>query len=277
MRSVSCERLKPRTQQPDPNRLILLQQRVDAGTLLPVQSGGHAVGMKSLFRKRSQPDAAESDPFLELKKLTLNIGEPIIFDVGAHRGYITTKFRTLIPSCTIHAFEPFPESYQRLSERNADDPSVHCHAFGLAERETEVELHANESEATNSILATDDAASETWGSGLLDTRSKIRIPVRPLDRVADELGVSDIDILKLDVQGAEPLVMEGAAELCRAGRIGIIYTEIITQPTYKGQKRFDEALGVFYDRGFDLHNLYNLNSGDSGQLRQLDAIFVKAD
>jgi len=235
------------------------------------------VGKKSLFRKRSQPDAAESDPFLELRKLTRNIGEPIIFDVGAHRGYITAKFRRLIPSCTIHAFEPFPESYQRLAERNTDDPRVYCHAFGLAERETEVELHANESAATNSILATDDAASETWGSGLLDTQSMVRIRVRPLDRVVEELGVSGIDILKLDVQGAEPLVMEGAAELCRAGKIRMIYTEIITQPTYKGQKRFDEALRVFYNRGFDLYNLYNLNSGDSGQLRQLDAIFTKAD
>jgi FkbM family methyltransferase len=236
--------------------------------------------MKSILRKMSGSAAdgsGQPDPYLELKKLTRNIGEPIIFDVGAHRGYITSKFRSLIPDATVHAFEPFPESFQRLAERNADDRKVHCHPFGLAERDTEVELHANESAATNSILATDDAASETWGSGLLDTRSTVRIRVRPLDRVADELGLSGIDILKLDVQGAEPLVMDGAAELCRAGKIRMIYTEIITQPTYKGQKRFDEALGVFYDRGFDLHNLYNLNSGDSGQLRQLDAIFVKAD
>lgn len=238
------------------------------------------VGMKSILRKLSQSAEASSnqtDPYQELKRLIAPVSEPIIFDVGAHRGYITTKFRTLVPNATVHAFEPFPESFQRLAERNADDAKVQCHPFGLAERETEVELHANENAATNSILATDDAASETWGSGLLDTQSTVRIRVRPLDRVVEELGISGIDILKLDVQGAEPMVMEGAAELCRAGKIRMIYTEIITQPTYMGQKRFDQALGVFYDRGFDLHNLYNLNSGDSGQLRQLDAIFVKAD
>jgi FkbM family methyltransferase len=235
--------------------------------------------MKSIIRKLSQSSEASSgqpDPYLELKRLTRDIAEPIIFDVGAHRGYITAKFRSLIPSCTIHAFEPFPESFERLAERSQSDPRVSCHRFGLADHNGEIALNANASAATNSILETDTAAGETWGSGLLDTQTTVRVEVKTLDSVVESLGVSRIDILKLDVQGAEPLVMAGAAELCRAGRIGCIYTEVITQPTYKGQKRFDHALAEFYDRGFDLHNIYNLNSTESGTLRQVDAIFVRA-
>lgn len=234
--------------------------------------------MKSILRKLSRPTgegSGQSDPYLELKRLTDGIAEPVIFDVGAHRGYITAKFRSLIPSCTIHAFEPFPESFDRLAERNQDDPRVTCHRFGLADREGEVDLNANASVATNSILETDTGASDTWGSGLLDTQNTVRIEVRTLDRVVETLGIPRIDILKLDVQGAEPLVMAGAAELCLDGRIGCIYTEVITQPTYKGQKRFDHALAEFYDRGFDLHNIYNLNSTPSGTLRQVDVIFVR--
>jgi hypothetical protein len=96
-----------------------------------------------------------------------------------------------------------------------------------------------------------------------------------LDSVISELQLPKIDILKLDVQGAEHLVMKGAGSACRERRINIIYSEIITQPTYVGQKRLDEALGVFYESGFDLHNIYNLNSSESGRLRQVDAIFTR--
>lgn len=84
-----------------------------------------------------------------------------------------------------------------------------------------------------------------------------------------------IDILKLDVQGAEPLVIEGAAKACRRGAIRLVYSEIITQPTYQGQKRFDEALAVFYNNGFDLYNIYNFSLTLDGRLREVDVIFTK--
>lgn len=235
------------------------------------------MGLKTIIRNLSQARAGEAttaDPYSELQKLCADRAEPIVFDVGAHRGYIVTKFRKLIPDCTVHAFEPFPDSFSRLAERNASDPRVTCHQHGLADHNGEIDLNANASAATNSILPTDAAASSTWGAGLLDTQSTIRVEVKTLDSVVESLGVPRIDILKLDVQGAEPLVMAGATELCKAGKIGLVYTEVITQPTYQGQKRFDHALGVFYDLGFDLHNIYNLNSSASGKLRQVDIIFA---
>ena len=237
------------------------------------------MGLKTIIRNLSQDRSAEApgpDPYEELKRLSAHIAEPVIFDVGAHRGYITTRFRKLIPSCTVYAFEPFPESFERLAERNTTDARVCCYQHGLADHNGEIELNANASPATNSILATDESATETWGSGLLDTRSTVSVEVKTLDSVVESLGVPRIDILKLDVQGAEPLVMAGAAELCRSRKIGLIYTEVITQPTYRGQKRFDHALGVFYDLGFDLHNIYNLNSTETGTLRQVDVIFAHA-
>jgi hypothetical protein len=54
----------------------------------------------------------------------------------------------------------------------------------------------------------------------------------------------------------------------------MIYTEIITQPTYIGQLRFDEALKAFYGAGFDLHYVYNLTASKSGKLCQVDALFT---
>ena len=69
--------------------------------------------------------------------------------------------------------------------------------------------------------------------------------------------------------------MAGAAETCRRELIRLVYSEIIIQPTYKGQKRFDQFLGSFYDSGFDLYHFYNLSFSNEGRLRQVDAIFTR--
>jgi hypothetical protein len=71
------------------------------------------------------------------------------------------------------------------------------------------------------------------------------------------------------------MVMAGALETCRRGMIDVIYTEIITQPTYEGQKRFDECLGTFYESGFDLYDLYNFDRSSEGRLIQVDALFMR--
>ena len=79
--------------------------------------------------------------------------------------------------------------------------------------------------------------------------------------------------MKLDVQGAEHLVLEGATDALRENRISVIFTEIITMPTYVGQISLHEMLRKFDDHNFQLYNIYNLSTVD-GRLRQVDAIFV---
>jgi len=71
--------------------------------------------------------------------------------------------------------------------------------------------------------------------------------------------------------------MSGASGACGRGIIGLVYSEIITQPTYRGQKRFDKALAPFYDSGFDLYNCYHGTCTSDGRLRAVDAIFTKTN
>ncbi len=48
--------------------------------------------------------------------------------------------------------------------------------------------------------------------------------------------------LVLDTQVTEYQVLEGASKAMEENKISLIYLEIITKPTYKGQKNFDEIL-----------------------------------
>ena len=180
--------------------------------------------------------------FVEIQRLCAGLDAPVIFDVGAHHGEVTAQFRTLFPKAKIYAFEPFGESYEIVKNKSAADARIQVFNHGLSDNEGVSAFHSNLSSATNSLLATDGSSGGIWRRGQLETQEIIEARFSTLDAVMADLGVDRIDVLKLDVQGAEGLVMNGAENACRLGKIGLIYTEMITQPTYVGQKRFDESL-----------------------------------
>lgn len=219
--------------------------------------------------------SASNDAYLVMQHLCQRIPEPIIFDVGAHQGLVSLLLSRLLPNARIFAFEPFPESFAKLQANTRDNPQIHCFNYGLSDVEGDLKFHSNPSSETNSLYSTDEAGPTTWGGGLLETTSVIDAQFKTLDEVIRELNLPRIDLLKLDVQGAEHLVLKGAEESCAGGLIQLVYSEIITQPTYKGQLRFDEALAAFYDRGFDLYHFFELSRNDNGYLRQLDALFIR--
>lgn len=222
----------------------------------------------------SNPTFAE-DAFMAMQRLLIGTKEPIIFDVGAHHGHISRAFRDFFPASTIYAFEPFEESFEQLKANTASDPRIKAFNFGLSDRDGTQYFHSNLSSATNSLLSTDELGLHTWGTGLLETQTTVQAHFKTIDSVIETMRIPRIDILKLDVQGAEHLVIAGASATCSLGTIRLIYSEIIIQPTYRDQKRFDEALATFYNNGFDLYNIYNMSLTGEGRLRQVDAIFTK--
>lgn len=219
----------------------------------------------------------EEDAFANMQYLLRHVESPIIFDIGAHRGDVSRVFRRLFPASTVYAFEPFKESFELLRANTVADSKIKAFNFGLCDRSGMQPFYSNTSSATNSLLPADAMGSRTWGAGLLDVQSVVSAEFKTIDAVVEEMRIPRIDILKMDVQGAEHLVMAGASTACKNGLISLAYTEIITQPTYVDQRRFDEALAPFYNNGFDLHNIYNMSQTPEGKLRQIDAIFTKVE
>lgn len=215
-----------------------------------------------------------ADPFYEMLRLTDKTISPVIFDVGAHHGLTAKKFSKTIPRAAIYCFEPFPESFVILQKNTKFKKNISVHNFGLGNRDCKLKFYSNSSSSTNSLLPTSSKANEIWGNGFLETKEIIQTNFKKLDSVLSELRIPKVNILKMDVQGAEYLVMNGGNEAFTKNAIDIIYTEIIIQETYENQKRFDKILELFYDYKFQLHNFYNLSYTNLGKLRQVDAIFT---
>jgi FkbM family methyltransferase len=199
-----------------------------------------------------------------------------IFDVGAHVGQTSRLFRKIFPNAKIFAFEPFPESFKLCKESLKNDIQARVANVALSNINGSQILHANSSSATNSILKTDARAIETWGSDVCTTEKTIEVRTETLDTFLTSENICKIDLLKLDVQGAEYLVLNGARESCRQNKIEAIYAEIITQPTYEQQMRFDKIIAIYYELGFELFDIYFPCHTKSGRLCQVDALFTRA-
>jgi FkbM family methyltransferase len=216
------------------------------------------------------------DAFSEQARLFRTRPPAVVFDVGAHHGQTARTYRALFPTAIVHCFEPFPASFAALEATAAELSNVRTHNVALSDTIGEAAFHSNAFSPTNSLLPTAPTAAAVWGAGLVNTVAEVRVRTTTLDEFCRAHAIDSIDLLKLDVQGAEPRVLAGGAGMLCARRVRMIYTEIITLPTYAGQLALDEFLRLMRGYGFELFNLFDLSLTPAGQLRQVDAIFLRA-
>jgi FkbM family methyltransferase len=79
---------------------------------------------------------------------------------------------------------------------------------------------------------------------------RIEVKTTTLDAFAQEHGIEHVDLLKIDAQGSEYQVLEGAATTLAT--TGVVKVEVSFVPVYKGQKLFSHVDLLLREHGFDL-------------------------
>jgi FkbM family methyltransferase len=156
-----------------------------------------------------------------LALLAKRAGAMTVFDVGAHTGsYAALAYQQLGRRARIHCFEPDLRSLEALEVSATRIPSVVVHPFGIGARNEELTLY---SDAPGSPMASVNPQSLAALGRTAAYRS--RVNVRTLADVCHELSIDRIDLLKIDVEGAELDVLEGARSLLGERRIRMIQFE----------------------------------------------------
>lgn len=138
-------------------------------------------------------------------------------DVGANVGYFTLLAASRVGrEGRVFSVEPSPYAYERLtaSVRANGLSQVKAFQMGLSARAGELNLYVPP--------ASDGFHSPTMSAGW---ETVVRVPVRPLDDCLDEWGVNAVDLMKLDVEGHEAQILEGASRSLAAGRIRAMLCE----------------------------------------------------
>lgn len=211
-------------------------------------------------------------PLQVQQRLLGSAADLVIFDVGAYVGKVTAAYKKAFPRSTIYCFEPFADSFQRLS-RSCQDASIYAHQLAFSDREGKATLHLNTDASCNSFLPRPQGDFKHCSDSSRKT-GEIQVETTTLDIFCTGVGISNIDILKLDVEGSEVKVLKGASEMLTGHAIRLIYAEAMFIPHYEGGCMFHELTAFLNLHGYTLFNLYHLKSARNGQLRWGNAIFV---
>ncbi len=214
-------------------------------------------------------------PLNALSQLLLNLDKPelTIFDVGANKGQSAKKYRKLFPDARIYSFEPFPESISILESTFKNDAKWEVIPKAVGSEKGSRTFYVNEHSATNSLFPR--ASSERrYYPKFAGPKSTIEVEVIDLDSLIQELGLTDIDLLKLDVQGGELDAFRGATNNLERQTFSLIYCEIMFVPHYEGAPFFHEIWSYLSGFGYTLYSMYNLHTATNGQIRYGDGLFV---
>jgi FkbM family methyltransferase len=213
------------------------------------------------------------DAYVQQSKLFAGRNAMTIFDVGANVGQTVARYKGIFPDSTIYAFEPHPQAYAQLAAYTRQMEKVHPFEMALDNRDGAADFFLNTYSETSSLMETTTMSKEIWGEGAMTPAGSIQVKVSTLDSFVAAHAVPVIDILKLDTQGTEYKIIEGAARTLAAGKVKAIYTEVITLPTYSQQKEIHQIMEMLHAHSFRLYGIYN-HSYSTGKLSSVDALFL---
>jgi len=165
---------------------------------------------------------------------TLKPGD-IVVDIGANFGmYTLGAAKRLVSGGKVLAFEPDARSMSLLKENirlNKFENLVTCLDVCVGSYDGKVDFFA----------AADPSFSGIYDTNRSETTGCLSLPIRRLDSVMQEHGVTRVNKIKIDVEGAEHEVLKGAAETL-ANSDALIMLEI--SPKNLDKDRVEQLAGM---------------------------------
>lgn len=144
----------------------------------------------------------------------------IVLDVGAHVGYSAMLFAEWVGSRgSVYCFEPVPGHADQIEESarlNGYEQRIAVRRLAVSERRGRAAFHHDTTQNTGmGSLAPRPAQSVT-----------LQVDTRSLDEWRADEGVGDVALVKIDVEGAEGLVLRGMAKGLGAGEYRMLLVEV---------------------------------------------------
>lgn len=177
----------------------------------------------------------------------------VMFDVGANVGYFSLLAAKAVASTgRVYAFEATPAVAERLAENvnlnGLDNVSVIHSAVCDRDGEVEFRIQIDDSEGNSLVNFSGD-----W--------PRIRVPAMTLDEFVARNQIDRVDLIKIDVEGAEPLVLKGAKSLLtRPGRPALVI-EVFPAALRSAGSSKSKLLDELSEYGYRVQGLEQLTKG----------------
>jgi FkbM family methyltransferase len=207
--------------------------------------------VKMLVRSRRDSQGgltSEGEPSLAVVEMILGEFEPmtsaliqsrlkrgmIVVDAGAHIGYYTLPCSVAVGKHGhVYSFEPHPANFASLIANIAAAGCDNVSAFPYAVADVEGET----------LLYPDPTDSATHSMYPRTPESRpFRVKAVALAPFLERLGITHIDVVKMDIEGAEPNAVEGMRPLIDAGKAVMLVVEFAPENLRRGGREPSEFL-----------------------------------
>lgn len=196
--------------------------------------------------------AATYDFYIETKKLSILPREPVVVDIGANIGQYLFAVKSFFPKAKIYSFEPDPNIVQVLKKNVVQYSRTHIYEVALGNQKGNFDFYRSKhfSEWSSLIKPSDDRYE------------KITVPVKKGDNIDSLSKLEEIDLLKIDVEGAELKVVEGMLKTIRKSKYLLIETSLARDMQHNATNKL---LILLFSEGFTLDHIGRIFSDGIGK------------
>ncbi len=158
---------------------------------------------------------------LNFKKFVLEKYNPkVIFDVGCNEGKYLSSF--LNTNILVHCFEPHPVTFKKLTQNFSQHRNLIINKTGLSNQQEETIIYdyADANGSSHASLFKDNITRVHKRDSI-----ETKVVMDTLDNYVQKHLIKSIDLLKIDTEGNEIFVLQGAKKSLESGIIKLIQFE----------------------------------------------------
>lgn len=196
-----------------------------------------------------------------------------VLDIGANTGQFGTALRRAGFTGRIVSLEPLAAAYAALEQRSARDARWVTERAAVSDRPGTITMNVAGNSVSSSVLPMLDRHADAAPQSRYVATEEVAATT--VDDLVARHGVDPArTLLKVDVQGYEKSVLDGAA--ATLGRFGAVRCELSLVPLYGGQALMPEMVQYLGDHGLDLWIIEpGFREPGTGRLLQLDGVFFR--
>ena len=195
-----------------------------------------------------------------------------VMDVGAHQGEFTQAALNLYQPERVWLVEADPELALGLQQKFVDQPACKVIHAAIADTSGSVTFRINRHRASSSLLPISKRSTQIFQKDLQETDT-VTVPALALDDLFAREKISRLDLLKVDIQGAERLLIQGGQQALQ--RVAFIYIEVLFEELYYGCALFGEIDTLLRAANFKLRSFHEFSKGPDGNLFYTNALYVQ--
>lgn len=192
----------------------------------------------------------------------------LVFDVGANEGQTLKWVKHHQPNAQLVCFEPVSSPYKKLLNNSRAFQQVTVENFALGDKEETVEISLYEDMSVLNSLNPGSMNNDL-------SAPKETIQVKRLDEYCEVHHINRIDLLKIDTEGYELQVLDGASKMLDGANISFIYCETGFTPGNQRNTYFPTIIEYLEKKGYFFYSLYQIDAHDWKRGNHLaNALFI---